>query len=194
MGGKDKALVLLGGRPLLAHVIDRMRPQTGSLMLSVDSLRTGLDRFGLAQVVDPRAGSHGPLGGLLAAMEAMPPPADWLLVVPCDAPFVPWNLAERLWQQARSSALPGCLVRYQGQLQPTFSLWQRAVLAPLRGAVLQDGLGGFKQFLGRMRLALLDWEEQPGQPFMNINCPADLQRAEALLAADGGPISSAEQN
>lgn len=189
MGGEDKALVLLGDRPLLQHVIDRVLPQTGGLVLSVDSPRAGLDRFGLAQVGDPRAGSHGPLGGLLAAMEAMPPPADWLLLVPCDAPFVPWNLAERLRQQAQRSALPGCLVRYQGELQPTFSLWQRSLLASLRSAVLQDGLGGFKQYLGRIRLSLLDWEEEPGQPFLNVNRPEDLRRAEALLAADGGPIS-----
>ena len=193
MGGENKAMLPLGGKPLVQHVIDRMSPQTAGLVFSVDSPRVELEQFGLTQVTDPHAGSRGPLGGLLAAMEAMPAAgegaSDWLLLAPCDAPFLPWNLADRLQQQARASALPGCLVRYQGELHPTFSLWQRQLLPSLRTAVLQDGLGGFKQYLGRVCLAIVDWEDDPGQPFLNVNRPADLHHAEALLARHPGPIS-----
>ncbi len=185
----NKALAMLAGQPLLQHVIDRVRPQVCSLMLSVDAYQSGLEAFGLQQVSDTRAGSQGPLGGLLAAMLAMPPDSEYLLLVPCDAPFLPAQLGARLLQCAQQARLPGCVVDYQGELQPTFSLWHRSLQQALLQAVQQDGLAGFKQFLNRCELARLRWETSPvstTRPFFNINSAQDLARAEDRLARATG--------
>ncbi len=181
MQGQTKALLDLQGRPLMQHVIDRLRPQVASLALSVERETPAFECFGLPQVTDPRQGSCGPLGGLLAALEALPQDSDRLLLVPCDAPFLPLDLGQRLAERLEHSGLAGCMVRYEDELQPTFSLWHRRLLPELRRAVLDDGLGGFKQVLGRVSVATLDWAPAAVSPFFNINTPQDLVRANVLL-------------
>jgi molybdopterin-guanine dinucleotide biosynthesis protein A len=121
------------------------------------------------------------LVGLLAALEALPAGSDQLLLAPCDAPFLPLDLGQQLSERMASSGLAGCLVRYESELQPTFSLWHRRLLPDLRSAVLDDGLSGFKQLLGRVCLSILDWAPAACSPFFNVNTPADLERARALL-------------
>ena len=69
LSGETKALAQLAGRPLIAHVIDRLQPQVGTLYLSVDARQPALERWPYRQVEDPRPGRHGPLGGLLAVLE-----------------------------------------------------------------------------------------------------------------------------
>jgi molybdopterin-guanine dinucleotide biosynthesis protein A len=181
MAGQSKALLDLNGSPLLQHVIQRMLPQVSSLLLSVERENAQLRSCGLPQVADIRQGNQGPLGGLLAAMEALPQGSDCLLLVPCDAPFLPLDLGQRLAQERALHDRAACMVRYENELQPTFSLWHRRLLPDLRHAVLDDGLAGFKQFLDRIDLAILDWESAQVSPFFNINTPADLARASLLL-------------
>lgn len=192
MAGQSKALLDLNGAPLLRHVIQRMQPQVSSLLLSVERENAQLRTFGLPQVADIRQGNQGPLGGLLAAMEALSQGSDYLLLAPCDAPFLPLDLGQRLAQKLALRDRAGCMVRYENELQPTFSLWRRRLLPELRRAVLDDGLAGFKQFHDRVGLAILDWEPAAVSPFFNINTPADLARARLLLesglcAASGVP-------
>ncbi len=183
MGGGRKALAPLGGRTLLDHVLERIEPQVRSLLLSVETPDPALKRFGRTQVPDPGAGGNGPLGGLLAALEVLPAGLEWLLLAPCDAPFLPRDLGVILLQAARERGQPGAVARYAGELQPTFSLWNRSLLPAVRQAVLQDGLGGFKSFLDRTALPVVDWTEAAVSPFFNVNTPEELQHAEALVRA-----------
>ena len=96
MGGSPKALLDLAGTPLLSHVIRRLNAQCSRLLLSVESQDTVWAGFGLPQVVDISPGNQGPLGGVLSAMKALQQDETELLLVPCDAPFLPLDLARRL--------------------------------------------------------------------------------------------------
>ena len=180
MGEKPKALLEFNSLPLIQHVIDRMRPQVCKLLLSVEQENPRFESFGLRQVADPRQGGRGPLGGLLASLQALDDDSDWLLLAPCDAPFVPIDLGPRLMQAALNTSLPGCVVSYKGELQPTFSLRHKNLLPQLRSAVMEEGLGGFKQFLERVTLCVLEWDSDEVAPFFNINTPEDLKRAAAF--------------
>jgi len=179
MGGAPKALLPLGDRPLLQHVIDRVGPQVDELLLSVERLAEAFEAFGLPQVEDPEP-DGGPLGGLLSALQKMSPGHDWLLLVPCDAPFVPPDLAVRLLACALGSARPGAVVCYESEIQPTFSIWGRSILPQLELAVLEEGMAGIKQFLGVVELAELDWPGSEPSPFFNINDQDDLLQAGRL--------------
>lgn len=189
MAGVNKALQNLDGRPLLSHVITRIQGQCSHLYLSVESIDPLWERFGLPQIADLDAGSNGPLGGVLAALETIKQQSDWLLLVPCDAPFLPLDLAERLSQLALSTQSSAALVSYQGQWQPTFSLWQVGLLPALRNAVKEQGQRGLKEFLLTQAPAVLGWPEQQPSPFFNINRPQDLAEAAALLDPHTIPIS-----
>jgi molybdopterin-guanine dinucleotide biosynthesis protein A len=150
-------------------------------MLSVEQTDPAFERFGLEQVPDPLPGGRGPLGGLVAALRHLDRAYDWLLLVPCDAPFLPQRLAEKLLDCARRAAGPGAVVRDSSGLQPAFSLWHRRLLPRLEKACLEEGLAGFKAFLRLQPLAELEWPTFEISPFMNINDPAALDQASRLL-------------
>ncbi len=180
MGGEPKALSQLGGKPMLSHVIERVKPQVSDLSLSVEYASGSFEPFGLQQLPDLQPGG-GPLGGLLTALQWVDPAIDWVLLVPCDAPFVPGDLADQLHESARKSGLAGALVRYEGEIQPTFSLWHRSILPILQHAVSVKGLSGFKQFLREVRLAERDWPSSIPSPFFNINDQEALREADRLI-------------
>jgi molybdopterin-guanine dinucleotide biosynthesis protein A len=188
MGGGFKALAPLGGKPLIRHVIDRMQPQVRSLVLSVEKHVPDFEEFGLSQVVDPTPGSRGPLGGLMSALANMEMDFDWMLLAPCDAPFLPLELAERLLNCALDDDQAGCVVRYDAEVQPTFSLWHRRLLPRLEEAVLEAGMAGFKQFLRYTPVVVLDWETSDLSPFFNINDLDTLAEAARLLDRVSAPI------
>ena len=187
MGGKLKGLLELDGRPLLQHVIDRLRPQVSQIYLSVEQFSPALEIFGLAQVEDPRSGSCGPLGGLMAALQALPRGQDWLLLLPCDAPFLPPDLGSRLHSAALRAGTSAAVVDDAGHMQPTFSLWNRCLLPSIEQAVIGQGMGGFMQFLDGVRFSTVGWKTSdagagPSElPFFNINTPDDLRQAEAVI-------------
>jgi len=181
MGGVIKAQQILGEQSLIQHVIDRMKPQVERLVLSVEVMTTEFAPYGLQQLADPEPGSNGPLGGLLSALSILDERHDWLLLAPCDAPFLPLDLGQKLKRQAVEMEAPGCIVRYQSEVQPTFSIWNRSLLPVLRSAVLEQGMGGFKQFLRVHDLAVLDWDESDISPFFNINDPGALAEAKRMI-------------
>lgn len=185
MGGAVKALLPLGEKPLLRHVIDRVNPQVDQLFLSVERPSAEFAAFGLRQVADPEA-DGGPLGGLLSALQNMGSSFDWLLLVPCDAPFIPCDLAVKLLACAVAEQRPGAVARYESEIQPTFSVWNRSVLQQLESAIFEQEMAGFKQFLAVHQLSELDWPSSEPAPFFNINDQDALLRAGRLLESASG--------
>lgn len=181
MGGRDKALLQLGGRPLLRHVVDRVLPQVGELAISVERPAAAYEPFGLSQLPDPAPGHNGPLGGLLAALSHFGEHYEWVMLTPCDAPFLPRDLAAALQKSATAAGAACSLVRYRGELHPTFSIWHRYLLPSVEQAVVRDGLAGFKQFLRTCEAAICDWqparEASEPPPFFNVNDPGELEAA-----------------
>jgi molybdopterin-guanine dinucleotide biosynthesis protein A len=181
MGGVVKAHKPLAGIPLIQHVINRIQPQVSRLTLSVEHIRADYDCYGLKQIADPRPGSCGPLGGLQAAMAELDAKVEWLLLVPCDAPFLPLDLAIHLRTQALDSFMEAAVVSYQSELQPTFSIWNRSLLPALSASVLEQGMGGFKQFIDHHPVAVLDWKYSDISPFFNINDSGKMAEANLIL-------------
>lgn len=181
MGPVDKAFADLAGKPMLQHVIDRIGPQVNRLVLSVEQESDDYAAFGLAQVADPLPGSRGPLGGLLAALRSLRATEDWLMLVPCDAPFLPRDLLAGLLRGAREGGRPGSVISIAGEVQPTFSLWRRALLPRLEWAVVEQKMSGFKQFLVHEPLALIEVEQDRAWRFFNINDLPALEQARQRL-------------
>jgi molybdopterin-guanine dinucleotide biosynthesis protein A len=104
MGGVDKGWVAYRGRPLIEWVLDALAPQVGEQLISANR---SLDRYaatGHRVLVDSLPDFPGPLAGVLVAMRAVAAP--WLLVVPCDTPHLPGDLAARLLEGARAAGRP----------------------------------------------------------------------------------------
>ncbi|NND45808.1 MAG: molybdenum cofactor guanylyltransferase [Xanthomonadales bacterium] len=185
--GGDKARAALAGASLLQHVARRVAPQVSELFLSAQADTPLPDELDARLVPDAVQRHRGPLAGLYSALEYLQgeATADWLLLCPCDAPFVPRDLAARL---AASVTGKDCLVaaaRYDGVVQPTFSLWSLETLPAVRRTVLDQGAGGLMRMLDGLQHACVDWPAAEPPPFFNVNTPADLAEAERLLDAAG---------
>ena len=183
MGSGHKALLDLNGQPLLRHVINRLQPQIGSLLLSCESENGEFDSFGLPVVPDLLPDHRGPLTGLCSALQYLEDKGydNGLVLCPCDAPFIPDNLVQTLIDAGQGADKPAVVVSWDGVLQPTFSLWQTRHLPVIRKAVVSKGIGGLKQVLPQLPHRVVKWAPAEPPPFFNINTPADLESAAAWL-------------
>jgi molybdopterin-guanine dinucleotide biosynthesis protein A len=184
MGGGDKCLRPLGGRPMLAHIIERARPQVSALVVNANGDPARFVSFGFPVVADTIEGFAGPLAGVLTGMEWAArhiPGAAWLSTFATDAPFFPRDLVARLHEAvARDGADMAC-ARSDGQDHPVFGLWPVRLAADLRRA-MEEGVRKVDVWTGRHKLAVADFSAQPFDPFFNANRPEDLAEAERLLA------------
>nr|WP_173932245.1 molybdenum cofactor guanylyltransferase MobA [Chelativorans sp. Marseille-P2723] len=187
MGGGDKGLALLAGRPLLAHVIGRLRPQVNALALNTNSEPARLASFGLEIVADSLPGL-GPLGGVLAGMRwaKQRGNVERIVTVACDTPFFPAELVARL-ADAVGSDDRIVQARSGDRRHPTFALWPVSLADDLQTFLRCAGSHSMRAFAGeRHPVALVDFPLGAGHdPFFNVNTPQDLLMAEQQLAESG---------
>ena len=184
MGGGDKCLKMLGGKTLLARVIDVARPQVDELILNANGDPARFKEYGLPVVGDVVDGFAGPLAGILTGLEWSRdnrPACSWVASFACDAPFAPNDLISRL-----SGAIEdqngelGC-ASSNGRDQPVIGLWPVALAAELRTALVDEDIRKVDVWTARYRLGRANWGIDPVDPFLNVNRPEDLARAENVL-------------
>ncbi|RAI57885.1 molybdenum cofactor guanylyltransferase MobA [Roseicella frigidaeris] len=183
MGGGDKPLRQLGGRPLLGHVLARLRPQVAAVILNANGEAARFADLALPVVADSLPGHPGPLAGVLAALDwaaAHRPDLPDLLSVPGDTPFLPADLATRLAAARRDAGLPIACAASAGRQHPPIALWPVGLRHALRDA-LQAGERRAGRIAAHLGCATATWPTTPCDPFFNANTPEDLARAEAML-------------
>lgn len=177
MGGGDKPLRLLDGRPMLDHVLDALRPQAPSIALNANGDPARFDGYGLPVLADPLPDHPGPLAGILAGLEwAAAQGADWVVSAPGDCPFLPPDYVARL----RAAAAPLACAESDGQAHPPCGIWPVALRHDLRAALLA-GERKIDRWTARHGIARVAWPAIPVDPFFNANTAEDLAEAEALL-------------
>ncbi|QKT04689.1 molybdenum cofactor guanylyltransferase [Ectothiorhodospiraceae bacterium 2226] len=182
MGGQDKGLLPLAGRPLAAHVRDALAPQVQEVLISANRHREAYAALGCPVVGDDHAGFPGPLAGIAAAAQAAH--GELLLVVPCDMPRLPRDLAERLWTRMGETGAEACAVHDGERLQPLCLLMYRR-LAPGIEAALAAGEQRVQRWLASVRWCAADFADRARNGFVNVNTAEDLAALEEQLAHAG---------
>lgn len=185
MGGGDKPLRRLGGRPLLDHVLARITPQVAGIILNANGDPARFAAYGLPVVADPLPDFPGPLAGVLAGLDWVAthrPEVATLLSVPGDGPFLPADLVARLEAARQAAGVPMACAASGGWTHPPIALWPVALRGALREALLA-GEKKIDRWTARFGCAAADWPTDPVDPFFNANAPEDLAAAEALLQA-----------
>ena len=188
MGGGDKCLELLGGRPLLGHVIARLRPQVADMVINANSDPARFAPFGLPVVADSPPELDGPLAGVEAALAwvaANRPGVSWAVTVPGDTPFIPGDLVARLVAAGGGKMV---VARSATGVHPVAALWPVGIADDLKVA-LADGFRRVSRWAELQSapeafFAPVEIDGRPVDPFFNINRPEDLAAAEALLARE----------
>jgi len=184
MGGGDKSLRLLGGQPILAHVIARIGPQVATLALNANGDPARLADWGLPVAADAIPDYPGPLAGIHAGMRWVQdhhPGIVDIVSIPTDTPFLPADLIDRL-QAARQDA-DIAVASSGGQPHPVVALWPVLLAAELHRLVTEEGMRRVTDFARRYKVAYADFPVGDIDPFLNINRPDDLAHAEFLIGA-----------
>lgn len=178
LGGADKALLMLGGRSLLAHVAGRLGPQVARLALSANGDPGRFADFRGAILRDRTAERLGPMAGLLAGLDwlARTDGGDWLVTASVDTPFLPADLVARLVDISAGGAV---IASSQGRLHPTCGLWPLG-LRPALEAALQAGERRIGRWAEDQGARVADFDALP-DPFFNINTAGDLATAAQRL-------------
>lgn len=177
MGGTDKGLHALAGRPMIEYVIDALRPQVNALLINANRNRDAYARYGYPVIADETGDFPGPLAGMAAAMAQAP--SDSILTVPCDGPWLPADLARRLAQTRAEAGVPICMAHDGERGQPVFALLDCALLLSLR-AYLAEGGRKIDRWYAQCGVAVADFSDCP-EVFINVNTPEDSARVAARL-------------
>ncbi|MFZ7155286.1 molybdenum cofactor guanylyltransferase MobA [Avibacterium avium] len=182
MGGVDKGLQLYQGVPLFWHCYQRLKDQVAQVAVNANRNQECYAQFGLPVFADELADFQGPLSGILTGLKRAE--SDFVLFVPCDCPFLPLNLLEKLQQsilkslQDRQSAgeNSSVLLTYatDGEREhPTFCLVS-TLLAEKLAAYLHSGERRMLQFMRENGAIAVDFRDQK-DAFLNFNTLADLE-------------------
>ncbi len=183
MGGGDKPLRALGGRPILAHILDRLCDAGGPVAISANGDPSRFAAFRCPVLPDATPGL-GPLSGILAGLDwAATLGAPDLLSIPGDAPFLPRDLARALLPSPAVAAS-------EGRVHPPVAVWPVACRDELRAHLRDAAAGGrggrrISGFAARIGMRIVSFETGGGpDPFADLDTPADLARAERTLMAE----------
>lgn len=185
LGGGDKGLMQIGGKSLLRRVIECLGPQCNDLVLNANGDAERFSSFGLAVIADTLPGQPGPLGGILAALDhvALHSNTEWLLSAPADCPFLPCDLASHLHHACRSEQTKVAVAQSARNIHAIIALWHVSLRADLYHALVGEGMRKARSFVSRHRYAVVDWPNQPVDPFFNVNTSDDLNKAAQIVAA-----------
>lgn len=178
MGGEDKGLLALNGRPMVSHIATLLRPQVDSLFINANRNQAHYAHLTYCPVISDHIGEFaGPLAGMACALSYSTMP--YLVAVPCDSPFLAPDLVSRLHSELRRQRADLAVAKHGDKLQPVFVLLSR---------YLQDSLVDFLQQGGRKiidwyfehRVAEVDFSDRHLM-FENINTPEEKARIEQQL-------------
>lgn len=181
MGGQDKALVTVCGKPLIARAVERLRPQVDALAVSANAEPARFAAFGCAVIGDAVPDHAGPLAGILAGLDWAEGAFDAVVTAAVDTPFFPLDLARSLADPQKRCAVAASNER----LHPVFAFWPVAMRAGLRAFLQRGETRRVMSFLDEqgfrtVEFPLLATATMEMDPFFNINTPADLAAAAAL--------------
>ena len=184
MGGADKALLMLGGETLIARAVARARPQVSELIINANADLSRFAQFGLPVLADRVGGFQGPLAGVLAGLDWIRenrPNTKWLATFACDCPFFPVHLVERLIAGAERGNVPIAIARNSERNQPVFGVWRTDLPVTSESVLTDQNSRKMDDFVERFpnTNVLFTWGPDP---FLNINTPDDLVRAEGIDA------------
>jgi molybdenum cofactor guanylyltransferase len=178
MGGGDKPLLALGGKPMLACIIATLARDLAHVAISANGDPARFATFGLPVLPDGEFAGEGPLAGLLAGLDwAARLGAEALLTAPGDTPFIPSRLATAL-------APPPACAASGGQTHHLVALWPTDCRQRLRTLLSAPGRRDIAHFSRAIGTRPVDFPVAKWDPFMNINTPADLAAAQAIVGGE----------
>ena len=174
MGGVDKGLAAFRGRPMVAHVIERLAPQVGELLVNANRNLEAYAAFGHRVIADGIEGFAGPLAGFERGLAHAS--GDLVVTSPCDSPFLPEDLVARLRSALEGAGAQLAVAKTGDQAHPVFSLMRRDVHASLRD-FLASGQRKIDKWYAALAVVEVAFDDEE-DAFRNINTRDELANLE----------------
>jgi molybdopterin-guanine dinucleotide biosynthesis protein A len=174
MDGEDKGLVELANRPLIEYVIDAIKPQVETIILNANRNQAQYSRYGYPVVSDTLEDYQGPLAGFICAMKSST--TSHIATLPCDGPFVPGDLVERLIFSLTNNDAEIAVAHDGDRMQPVYSLIP-VTLSNSLNTFLDSGERKIDRWYKQHRIALADFSDCP-ETFRNINTAEQRDRLQ----------------
>lgn len=190
MGGGDKTLLPLAGRPILSHVIERLSHQVKNIIINANGDPMRFSSFNLEIVPDSIPDFAGPLAGILAGMEwagSQNKSFSHILTVAADTPFLPLKLLRRILEK-KAEGFEIVLASSGGRVHPVISLWPVTLQNSLRKAMLEEDMRKIDLFTARYKTGIVEFSDKPFDPFFNANTKEEWAEAERLIHLDARKI------
>ena len=181
MGGQDKGLIELNGSPMVQYVLDAIVPQVNKVIINANRNQNIYAHYGHKVIGDEFEGFCGPLAGMASSMRTIKTP--FMLTAPCDSPFVPDDLAKRLYLQMIKKDADISVAHDGNRIQPVFVLLKTALLDSML-AFLNKGERKIDRWFEQHILAVTDFSDKP-DTFININNRDELSMIESKLKERG---------
>jgi molybdopterin-guanine dinucleotide biosynthesis protein A len=179
MGGIDKGLILINGRPMVEHVIAALRAEIDSLLINANRNLEQYAAFGYPVVPDIMDGYLGPLAGMASGMRACA--TRYIVTAPCDSPLVANNLVRRLYEALTREGADISVAHDGERAHPVFALMRRDLLPNLLD-YLNAGERKIDRWYAQHRLAVAYFRDAP-EAFLNVNSPQERAELENRLTA-----------
>ena len=176
MGGADKGLQLLNGKPLVSWVLERLSPQVGDVLINANRNIARYSSLGSRVIPDMDGQQAGPLAGLQRGL--MEASGELVVTVPCDSPCFPMDLVQRLSVPLRDKNVELAMVRTANRIQPVFCMARKSLLPQLT-AFIEDGGRKVDAWFATLRTAAVDFGNEAD--FTNINTLDELKAAEGRV-------------
>lgn len=183
MGGGDKGLIELAGRPVLDHVIDRFGAQVSRIILNANGDPDRFAGYGLPVMPDTVDGFAGPLAGVLAGLSwaaENAPEAEWVATAATDTPFFPTDFVSRLSGAIEQQAADMACAASGGRNHPVFGLWPVSLKDDLQSALVDEDIRKVDLWTARHKLVAVEFTARGFDPFFNVNRPGDVSEAERI--------------
>jgi molybdopterin-guanine dinucleotide biosynthesis protein A len=174
MGGVDKGLAPFLGRPLVAHVLERLAPQVDEILVNANRNPDAYAQFGHRVIADEIPGFAGPLAGFERGLAHAA--GSLVVTVPCDSPFLPRDLVARLRSALDERGADLAVARTGDQPHPVFCLMRRRVLPSLQ-AFLSSGQRKIDKWYAGLAVAEVAFDDE-ADAFANINTRDELAGLE----------------
>lgn len=177
MEGRDKGLIELLGKPMIAYSIDALQTQLENIIINANRNPDRYRQYAEQVIADDISGYHGPLAGIATALKRID--TELLLTVPCDSPFLPGDLVSRLANAFTHGNIDVSVAHNGERIQPVFSLLRKSLSHSL-DAYLASGERRIDRWFEQHAVQPVDFSDVP-ETFDNINTPDDLKRAGIRL-------------
>ena len=178
---QNKFLKKIGDQTIISLIISKALNQVDKLIINTHIEKKEVKQFKLPIIKDTLNGYHGPLAGILTGMEyAAKRKFKWLFTFPCDAPFFPDNLVEKILKEAEKKKSNIVIATSKGRMHPVFGIWSITLKNSLKNALIKYQIKKMDIWIEKNNFSVLNFNHNTIDPFFNINNFEDLEKANEL--------------